>query len=263
MVQGVLGGELVEVDTLARGTQNTHEAKVRPTMMLKVRRADALIVNGLDLDIWADAVVRGANNARIVRGAPGFIDVSGGIPLLDVPTTRVDRSMGDVHPLGNPHYTLDPMAAGKDREGVVRCIWGSPLDLIAGLGAERCRTRLQRSGFRIRLIEQCTRPLRSYPRRSAGRGRSPAHCALRRCRGGLAPRPPESARRSGAGWPVEERPDAPGDLEDVVLAAVTEEIQVHRTSAPVDECDPLVGGDPQQLRLEPRRLDDDLVRDGK
>ena len=114
-----VGGDGVEVDTLARGTQNTHEAEVRPTMMLKVRRADALIVNGLDLDIWADAVVRGANNARIIRGAPGFIDVSRGIPLLEVPTTRVDRSMGDVHPLGNPHYTLDPGLAPIITQNIV------------------------------------------------------------------------------------------------------------------------------------------------
>ena len=114
-----VGGDGVEVDTLARGTQNTHEAEVRPTMMLKVRRADALIVNGLDLDVWADAVVRGANNARVIRGAPGFIDVSRGIPLLEVPTTRVDRSMGDVHPLGNPHYTLDPGLAPIITQNIV------------------------------------------------------------------------------------------------------------------------------------------------
>lgn len=103
-----VGGDRVEVDTLARGTQNTHEAEVRPTMMLKVRRADALIVNGLDLDGWADVVVRGSNNAEILRGSRGFINASVGVPILEVPTTRVDRSMGDVHPLGNPHYTLDP-----------------------------------------------------------------------------------------------------------------------------------------------------------
>lgn len=103
-----VGGDRVEVESLARGTQNTHEAEVRPTMMLKVRRADALVVNGLDLDGWVANVIRGANNAEIIQGARGYIDVSRGIPVLDVPTTRVDRSMGDVHPLGNPHYTLDP-----------------------------------------------------------------------------------------------------------------------------------------------------------
>jgi zinc/manganese transport system substrate-binding protein len=114
-----VGGDRVDVDTLARGTQNVHEAEVRPTMMLKVRRADALIVNGLDLDAWVAQVVRGANNPAILRGAPGFIDVSVGIPILEVPTTRVDRSMGDVHPLGNPHYTLDPGLAPIITQNIV------------------------------------------------------------------------------------------------------------------------------------------------
>jgi zinc/manganese transport system substrate-binding protein len=77
-------------------------------MMLKLRRADILIENGLDLDAWVDVAVLGANNPKIIRGAPGLIDVSRGIPVLEVPTTRVDRSMGDVHPLGNPHFSLDP-----------------------------------------------------------------------------------------------------------------------------------------------------------
>ncbi|MCI0545705.1 MAG: metal ABC transporter substrate-binding protein [Candidatus Rokubacteria bacterium] len=104
----MVGGDLVEVDALARGTQNPHDLEVRPSLMVKVRRADALVVNGLELDGWADAVAQGANNPRVIRGAPGRIDASAGVPVLEVPTTRVDRSMGDVHPLGNPHYTLDP-----------------------------------------------------------------------------------------------------------------------------------------------------------
>ncbi len=103
-----VGGDLVEVDSLTRGTQNFHEAEVRPSMMLKLRRADVLIQNGLDLDSWVDVAILGANNPRIIRGAPGLIDVSRDIPVLEVPTTRVDRSMGDVHPLGNPHFSLDP-----------------------------------------------------------------------------------------------------------------------------------------------------------
>jgi len=103
-----VGGDLVEVDSLTRGTQNFHEAEVRPSMMLKLRRADVLIENGLDLDAWVDVAILGANNPRIIRGAPGLIAVSRDIPVLEVPTTRVDRSMGDVHPLGNPHFSLDP-----------------------------------------------------------------------------------------------------------------------------------------------------------
>jgi zinc/manganese transport system substrate-binding protein len=103
-----VGGDLVEADSLARGNQNVHDVEIRPSLMLKLRRADVLIVNGLELDAWADVVVQGANNPRVVRGAPGLIDASRGVQVLEVPTGRVDRSMGDVHPFGNPHYSLDP-----------------------------------------------------------------------------------------------------------------------------------------------------------
>lgn len=103
-----VGGDLVEVDSLTRGTQNFHEAEVRPSMMLRLRRADAVIENGLDLDAWADVAIEGSNNPNILRGARGRIEISRGIEVLEVPTTRVDRSMGDVHPRGNPHFSLDP-----------------------------------------------------------------------------------------------------------------------------------------------------------
>jgi ABC-type Zn uptake system ZnuABC Zn-binding protein ZnuA len=115
----VVGGDLVEVDSLTRGTQNPHDAEIRPTMMLKLRRADLLVENGLELDSWVEVAVLGANNAKIVRGGSGRIDASRNVPVLDVPTARVDRSMGDVHPLGNPHYTLDPGLAPIITENLV------------------------------------------------------------------------------------------------------------------------------------------------
>ena len=103
-----VGGDLVEVDSLARGNQNPHDLEVRPSLMVKVRRADMLVINGLELDQWAEVVVQGANNPKVLPGTPGRVDASEGLPILEVPTTRVDRSMGDVHPGGNPHYTPDP-----------------------------------------------------------------------------------------------------------------------------------------------------------
>jgi zinc/manganese transport system substrate-binding protein len=103
-----VGGDLVDVESLARGTQNAHEVEIRPSLMLKLRRADLFFENGLELDAWSDVAVQGANNPRIVRGSPGRVDVSRGVQVLDVPSARVDRSMGDVHPFGNPHYSLDP-----------------------------------------------------------------------------------------------------------------------------------------------------------
>src|SRR5881296_2573786 len=114
-----VGGDLADVETLTRGTQNAHEAEVRPTMMLKLRRADVLVENGLELDAWADVAVNGANNPNIVRGSAGRIDISRGLPILEVPTVRVDRSMGDVHPRGNPHYSLDPGMAPIITQNIV------------------------------------------------------------------------------------------------------------------------------------------------
>lgn len=108
-----VGGDLVDVDALARGSQNPHDLEVRPSLMVKVRRADLLVMNGLELDQWAEVVVQGAGNARVGPGAPGRVDASAGLLVLEVPQARVDRSMGDVHPVGNPHYSIDPgMAAG-------------------------------------------------------------------------------------------------------------------------------------------------------
>ena len=103
-----VGGDLVEVDALARGNQNPHDLEVRPSLMVKVRRADVIVMNGLELDQWAEVVIQGANNPKVNPGAPGRVDASEGILVLEVPRTKVDRSMGDVHPMGNPHYTADP-----------------------------------------------------------------------------------------------------------------------------------------------------------
>jgi ABC-type Zn uptake system ZnuABC Zn-binding protein ZnuA len=103
-----VAGDRVEVDSLVRGNQNPHDFEVRPSQMVKLRRADLVVLNGLELDAWAEVSIQGANNPRLIPGGPGRVDASAGIPVLEVPTGRVDRSMGDVHPAGNPHYTLDP-----------------------------------------------------------------------------------------------------------------------------------------------------------
>jgi len=145
-----VGGDLVEVESLARGTQNAHELEIRPSLMLKLRRADLLIENGLELDSWAEVAVQGANNAKIVRGAPGRVDASRGIQVLDVPATRVDRSMGDVHPNGNPHYSLDPGLAPIITENIV--------DGLARFAPERRQMfEKNRQAFLARLDEAMAR----------------------------------------------------------------------------------------------------------
>jgi ABC-type Zn uptake system ZnuABC Zn-binding protein ZnuA len=145
-----VGGDLVEVESLTRGTQNFHEAEVRPSMMLKLRRAQLLVENGAELDMWVDVAVLGANNAEIVRGGRGRVEAGRGVPLLDVPTTRVDRSMGDVHPLGNPHFSLDP--------GLAPTITQNILDGLARVAPEhRGAFERNRAAFLSRLEEQMGR----------------------------------------------------------------------------------------------------------
>jgi zinc/manganese transport system substrate-binding protein len=145
-----VGGDLVDVDSLTRGTQNFHEAEVRPSMMLKLRRAELLIENGLDLDRWIDVAVQGANNADIIRGGRGRIEVARGVPLLEVPSTRIDRSGGDVHPLGNPHISLDP--------GLAPTITQNILDgLVRVAPQHRATFERNRTAFLARLDEQMGR----------------------------------------------------------------------------------------------------------
>ncbi len=106
-----VGGDLVEVESLARGDQNAHDIEVRPSLMLRLRRADLLVRNGLGLDFWAEPLILGAHNPKILPGATGYVDASSGVPVLGILTGKVDRSLGDVHPEGNPHFTLDPVMA--------------------------------------------------------------------------------------------------------------------------------------------------------
>jgi zinc/manganese transport system substrate-binding protein len=119
-----VGGDLVEVDGLAKSSQNAHDVELRPSLMAKLRRADLFVTNGLELDLWADALARNANNPRVLFGAPGRVDASVGVPVLEVPTGRIDRSMGDVHPQGNPHYfhdpALSPIIMGNIATGLTR-----------------------------------------------------------------------------------------------------------------------------------------------
>jgi zinc/manganese transport system substrate-binding protein len=145
-----VGGDLVDVESLTRGTQNFHEAEVRPSMMLKLRRAELLVENGVDLDAWVEVAVQSANNASIVRGGRGRIEIARGIPLLEVPSVRVDRSMGDVHPLGNPHFSLDPGLAPAITQNIVD-------GLVRVAPQHRASFERNRAAFLARLDEQMVR----------------------------------------------------------------------------------------------------------
>lgn len=108
-----VGGEKVKVTTIARGTEDQHFVDARPSYIRVLNQADVLIEGGAELEIgWLPPLVAGARNQKILSDAPGHVILSRGIRLLEVPTGPVDRSMGDVHPFGNPHYSSDP-ANGK------------------------------------------------------------------------------------------------------------------------------------------------------
>lgn len=105
-----VGGEAVEVDALVRGGEDPHFVEAKPSFIRLLNRADLFVYNGLDLEIgWVPPLLARARNSDILPGGPGDFDASAGIEPLQVPTGRVDRSMGDVHPRGNPHYLLDPV----------------------------------------------------------------------------------------------------------------------------------------------------------
>lgn len=103
-----VGGNRVETVWLMDGTQDPHSVEPRPSMVIKVRDADAVCVIGMDLDMWMNGVIAASRNKKIQKGSSGYIDMSVNIKKLEVPSGKVDGSMGDVHIYGNPHYQLDP-----------------------------------------------------------------------------------------------------------------------------------------------------------
>ncbi len=105
-----VGGDAVDVTSLAKGPQDVHFVEPRPSFVRALHRADALVVAGMDLEIgWLPALLRSARNGDVSPGGRGYVDASRAIAPLEVPTSRVDRSMGDVHVYGNPHYLTDPL----------------------------------------------------------------------------------------------------------------------------------------------------------
>ena len=109
-----IGGDRVDVQALSHGYQDPHFVPAKPSLVLTLNRADALVYVGLDLEIgWLPPLVRESRNPRIQTGQPGHIDCSTAITARDIPNVAADqlRAMGDVHPLGNPHYWLPPANA--------------------------------------------------------------------------------------------------------------------------------------------------------
>ncbi len=104
-----VGGDRLTITALARGVQDPHFVEPKPSFILAVNRADLYIAVGRELEIgWLPPLLTSSRNARIQPGARGYLDASLTVRILDIPTGQITRAMGDVHPLGNPHYWLDP-----------------------------------------------------------------------------------------------------------------------------------------------------------
>ncbi len=107
-IAAAIGGDRVSVTTLAKPTEDPHFVDAKPSFIVKLNRADALVEGGADLEIgWLPALLDQARNDRLAPGAAGRIACSQGVQLLEVPAT-LDRSKGDIHAAGNPHYLTDP-----------------------------------------------------------------------------------------------------------------------------------------------------------
>src|SRR5690349_15783119 len=104
-----IGGDRIDLTTLAKPTEDPHFVDAKPSFIVKLNRADTLIEGGAELEVgWLPALLEGARNSKLDAGKPGRISGSEGISLLEVPSA-LDRSKGDIHAAGNPHYMTDPL----------------------------------------------------------------------------------------------------------------------------------------------------------
>jgi zinc/manganese transport system substrate-binding protein len=114
-----IGGDKVDLESIARGYQDPHFVDAKPSFLLKLKRADLLIVVGLELEIgWLPPLITQSTNPKIQVGAPGYFDASRFAKILEIPSGQVTRAEGDVHPLGNPHYWLDPENGLRIAKGI-------------------------------------------------------------------------------------------------------------------------------------------------
>jgi ABC-type Zn uptake system ZnuABC Zn-binding protein ZnuA len=105
-----IGGDQAKITVFAKGQEDPHFIEAKPSFIKALSQADLFLQIGMELEIgYAPVLLQNARNDRVLIGAPGYVDTSKVITPMEVPTGIVDRSMGDVHPQGNPHYLLDPL----------------------------------------------------------------------------------------------------------------------------------------------------------
>lgn len=108
-----VGGNEVSVEAIAKGSQDPHFIEAKPSFMVKLSHADLLLAVGLDLEVgWLPSIIRGARNPAVAPGGKGYLELGPLVSPIEVARSRVSRAEGDVHPMGNPHFNLDPVRMG-------------------------------------------------------------------------------------------------------------------------------------------------------
>ena len=143
-----VGGDLISVESLGKGTQDPHFIEAKPSFMVKASKADLVISTGMELEIgWLPSILSGARNPKVNAGEKGNLEVGPSVEPLEVPTGNISRSDGDVHPAGNPHVTLDPI-----RTTEIGMLIAKRLGELDTANSEKYQANAK--AFRVRLIEK-------------------------------------------------------------------------------------------------------------
>ncbi len=109
-----VGQDKIEVSSISKGSQDVHQIEAKPSFMIRLRNADLVISQGLELETaWLGPLTVGARNPKILLGSPGYLELGPALNPIEIPKGNISRSQGDVHPGGNPHFQLDPMRMGQ------------------------------------------------------------------------------------------------------------------------------------------------------
>ena len=150
-----VGGNRITATHISEGYQDPHFVEAKPSFVLQMRKADVFAFVGLDLEIgWMSLLLDGARNPRLRPGGSGYLDVSTVIPVLDVARGNIDRSQGDVHPRGNPHYWLDPQNGRR-----IAALFRQKFTQLDPEGAETYRRNEQGFNDKLDAAERSWQPL--------------------------------------------------------------------------------------------------------
>jgi ABC-type Zn uptake system ZnuABC Zn-binding protein ZnuA len=149
-----IGGSEVEVSSIANPNEDAHFVRPKPSFALDLRRADAFVTTGLDLEVWVPTLLDRAGNADVIEGGRGYITAYTGVQLLDIPAST-DRSGGDVHIFGNPHITTDPLRTLQVARNITTGLKRVAPDRAAvfDAGLARLTQRMYEHLFGARLVE--------------------------------------------------------------------------------------------------------------